>query len=109
MATASATLRLAPLGSVPASCRQIRSAPNSPSHFFAQATGSPQTSPSTLLSSSAQSAGVVSNTSIAIFGALGSVPSNEWNASAFWPPTVTVFFEPSVSSRILAVDVSTGA
>src|SRR5512139_2525802 len=42
-------------------------------------------------------------------GALGSVPSKPWNASAFCPPVATVFFAPSVSSRILPVEVSTGA
>ena len=73
-AAASSGPRFAPFGSQPLSRRQIACAPNS-THFLAHAPGSPSTSAKGSRTDSGQSSGSTSQTSIAIAGVWGMLPS----------------------------------
>ena len=77
-------------GWVPWSFRQISSAPNSSTHFFAQSAGDFTASPSASISGFGQSSGTRSWISIATTGRFLVGPSYARNGRVFSPPTVTV-------------------
>ncbi len=75
-ATACSGVAFWPFGSMLFSCRTRISAPNSFTHFLAQAAGSETTSLKGASAASGQSSGAESQISMAILGGVGMLPSN---------------------------------